>query len=83
MTKTQAYLTEKEKSGIKATALSHQSSLTSQATDKFQVKTGGINKASILDSIAGIWSDRNDTTRLRSLRAGWRRRQTQRAKQAH
>jgi hypothetical protein len=79
MVRTQVYLTEKEKNGLESTALSHgvsQSDLIRQAIDELLARTGKIDKISILDEIAGIWSGRDDIADLRDLRTGWRGRPT-------
>jgi Arc/MetJ-type ribon-helix-helix transcriptional regulator len=77
MVRTQVYLTEEEKSSLESAAVSHgisQSDLIRQAIDELLAKTGQIDKVSILDEIAGIWSERNDIADIRDLRTGWRRR---------
>ena len=77
MVRTQVYLTEEEKSSLESAALSQgvsQSDLIRQAIDELLAKTGQIDKVSILDEVAGIWSDRNDIADIRDLRTGWRRR---------
>ena len=77
MVRTQVYLTEEEKSNLESVALSQgvsQSDLIRQAVDELLAKTGQIDKVSILDEIAGIWSDRQDVPYIRELRTGWRRR---------
>ena len=77
MVRTQIYLTEEEKNGLEAIALSHgvsQSDLIRQAIDDLLARIGEIDKASILDEIAGIWADRKDIPDVRDLRAAWRRR---------
>jgi hypothetical protein len=79
MVRTQVYLTEKEKSNLESVALSQgvsQSDLIRQAIDELLAKTGQIDKGSILDEIAGIWSDRKDVPDIRELRTNWRRRPT-------
>jgi hypothetical protein len=77
MVRTQVYLTEKEKSSLESVALQKgvsQSDLIRQAIDELLGKTGVIDKTSIIDGVAGIWSERKDLVDLRDLRAGWRRR---------
>lgn len=77
MVRTQVYLTEEEKSSIESAALSQgvsQSDLIRRAIDELMARTIVVDKVSILDEIAGIWSERNDIPDLRDLRAGWRRR---------
>ena len=79
MVRTQVYLTEKEKNSLESVALSQgvsQSDLIRQAIDELLAKTGQIDKVSILDGIAGIWSDRKDVPDIRELRTNWRRRPT-------
>jgi Arc/MetJ-type ribon-helix-helix transcriptional regulator len=79
MVRTQVYLTEEEKSSLESIALSQgvsQSDLIRQAVDQLLAKTGQIDKVSILDEIAGIWSDRKDVPDIRELRTNWRRRPT-------
>jgi hypothetical protein len=77
MVRTQVYLTEEEKSSLETAALSQgvsQSDLIRQAIDQLLAKTGRIDKSSILDEIAGIWSTRTDIPDIRDIRTGWRRR---------
>jgi Ribbon-helix-helix protein, copG family len=77
MVRTQVYLTEEEKSGLEKSALSQgvsQSDLIRRAIDELLAKTGRIDKSSILDEIAGIWSTRTDIPDIRDIRIGWRRR---------
>jgi hypothetical protein len=79
MVRTQVYLTDEEKSSLESVALSQgvsQSDLIRQAIDELLAKTVQINKASILEEIAGIWSDRKDVPDIRELRTNWRRRPT-------
>ncbi len=77
MVRTQIYLTEEEKNGLESVAMSQgvsQSELIRQAIDELLARTGDIDKAAILDEIAGVWSDRKDIPDIRDLRTGWRRR---------
>ena len=77
MIRTQIYITEKEKSGIESVTLSQgisQSEFIRRAIDSLLTKTTNTDKSAILDEIAGIWSDRDDTTDIRELRTGWRNR---------
>ncbi len=77
MVRTQIYLTEKEKQGLKSAALSqgvHQSNLIRKAIDELLAKTVTTDKQVILDEIAGIWAERNDIPAIRDLRTGWRQR---------
>jgi hypothetical protein len=77
MVRTQVYLTKEEKSNLESVALSQgvsQSDLIRQAIDELLAKTGQIDKASIIDEIAGIWSDKKDIPDIRELRTGWRSR---------
>jgi hypothetical protein len=77
MVRTQVYLTEEEKSGLETSALSQgisQSDLIRRAIDELLAKTGRVDKSSILDEIAGIWSTRTDIPDIRVIRIGWRRR---------
>lgn len=77
MVRTQVYLTEEEKNGLESVAMSQgvsQSELIRQAIDELLARTGDIDKAAILDEIAGVWSDRKDIPDIRDLRTGWRRR---------
>ena len=79
MVRTQVYLTEEEKSSLESVALSQgvsQSDLIRKAIDELLAKTVQVDKASILDEIAGIWSDRKDVPDIRELRTGWRKRPT-------
>ena len=77
MVRTQVYLTEEEKSGLETSALSQgisQSDLIRRAIDELLAKNGRVDKSSILDEIAGIWSTRTDIPDIRDIRIGWRRR---------
>ena len=77
MIRTQVYLTKDEKKGLETIASSKgvsQSDLIRQAIDDLLARTGNINKNEILDEIAGIWKNREQTPNIRRLRTGWRRR---------
>ncbi len=77
MIRTQIYITEQEKKGLASIAALRnvsQSSLIRQAIDDLLAKNTDGRRASVLDEIAGIWSDRNDIVNVQDLRAGWRRR---------
>lgn len=79
MVRTQIYLTEEEKKGLKSAALAQgvsQSDLIRQAIDDLLARTGEIDRGQILDEIAGIWAERKDVPDVRDLRTGWRRRPT-------
>ncbi|NOQ42652.1 MAG: ribbon-helix-helix protein, CopG family [Desulfuromusa sp.] len=78
MIRTQIYITEQEKKGLESMAAIRkvsQSNLIRQAIDNLLVKSGGENRISVIDEVAGIWSDRDDLTNVRDLRVGWQRRQ--------
>jgi len=75
--RTQIYITEQEKKGLESIAALHkvsQSNLIRQAIDDLLAKNSGGDRTSVLDEIAGIWSDRDDISSVRDLRAGWQRR---------
>jgi len=77
MVRTQIYLTEKEKTGLKSAASAQgvsQSDLIRQAIDDLLARSGEIDKDRILDEIAGVWANRHDISDVRDLRTGWRRR---------
>ena len=77
MIRTQIYITEQEKKGLESMAalrMVSQSNLIRQAIDDLLAKNGGGDRTSVLDESAGIWSDRDDITNVRDLRAGWQRR---------
>lgn len=77
MIRTQIYITEQEKKGLESIAASRkvsQSNLIRQAIDDLLAKTGGGDRTTVLEEIAGIWSDRVDIANVRDLRAGWQRR---------
>ena len=75
MVRTQVYLTEKEKNSLESASLSQgvsQSDLIRLAIDELLAKIGTVNKSSVLDDIAGVWSNRTDIADVRDLRTGWR-----------
>ena len=75
MVRTQVYLTEQEKNSLESVALSQgipQSELIRQAIDDLLERLGTVDKSTALDSIAGIWSGREDIPDIRELRAGLR-----------
>ena len=77
MIRTQIYITEQEKKGLESIAALRkvsQSNLIRQAIDDLLAKSTDGDRTSVLDEIAGIWSDRNDIVNVRDLRAGWRQR---------
>ena len=77
MVRTQIYLTEKEKKGIESITLAKgisQSEFIRQAIDNSLMQAVPIDKSTILEEIAGIWSDRNDIPDIRKLRTAWNRR---------
>lgn len=77
MIRTQIYITEEEKKGLESIAALHkvsQSNLIRQAIDDLLAKNSGGDRTSVLDEIAGIWSDRDDISSMKDLRAGWQRR---------
>jgi hypothetical protein len=77
MVRTQVYLTEEEKNNLEAVAFAKgvsQRNLIRQAINELLAKNGWIDKASILEEIAGIWSDKKIIPDICELRTGWRRR---------
>jgi Arc/MetJ-type ribon-helix-helix transcriptional regulator len=51
-----------------------QSDLIRQAIDDLLARTGTVDRAELLDEIAGIWSEREDIPAVGELRRGWRKR---------
>lgn len=79
MVRTQIYLTEEEKKGLESVSSLKgvsQSDLIRQAIDDLLARTGKINKAGIIEDIAGIWKKRDDVPDVREMRTGWRERPT-------
>ena len=77
MVRTQIYLTEEEKKGLESVSSLKgvsQSDLIRQAIDDLLTRTGKINKAGIIEDIAGIWENRDDLPDVREMRTGWRER---------
>lgn len=80
----QIHLSEKEMSGIKSIASSRgisQGDVIRLAIDQYLEKKDEIKKMSILDKIAGIWSDRYGLPSFSESRAGWRKRTRRMGKQ--
>jgi len=79
MVRTQIYLTEEEKNGIESAIVAKgisQSEFIREAIDKYLLEAVTIDKSTILDEIAGIWSKRDDIPEFRELRTAWRKRTT-------
>lgn len=78
MVRTQIYLTEEEKNGLELTSRIQgvsQSYLIREAIDSFLAKPVNADRSSIIDEIAGIWSEKKDIPDIRDLRSGWNRRE--------
>ena len=76
MIRTQVYLTEDERCGLKAleaTTGKKQAELIREAVDRFIELTSRNRRMSILNSAAGMWRDREDVTELYTGRQTWDR----------
>ena len=76
MVRTQIYLTQQEKEGLKALARASgkkQSELIREAVDHLIAQFSKIRKQSVLDSAAGIWKNREDLPDFAAVRKEWDR----------
>ena len=76
MVRTQIYLTEQERDGLKALVEvtgKKQSELIREAVDRFIELAAGSSRDAILESAAGMWRDRTDLPNFNSTRRSWDR----------
>jgi hypothetical protein len=76
MVRTQIYLTEEEKDGLEAVALStdkKQSEIIREAVDRFLDLSAGSGRKAILDEAAGMWRNRKDLPDFAAARRSWDR----------
>ena len=76
MIRTQVYLTEEERCGLKAleeTTGKNQAQLIREAVDRLIEWTSGSRRATILNGAAGMWRDRDDVPDCRAVRQTWDR----------
>jgi predicted transcriptional regulator len=74
MVRTQIYLTEAERDALNALAEAtgkKQSELIREALDRFIDLAHGSSREAILESAAGMWSDRNDLPDFEAERRTW------------
>ena len=76
MVRTQIYLTEKERAGLKELSREtgkKQSELIRDAIDSFLEKSKLARREAVLERTAGMWKDRNDLPNFEELRDEWDR----------
>ena len=76
MVRTQIYITEQERMGLKCLAESTgktQSELIREALDRYLELAAGQRRKQVLMRAAGIWKDRTDLPDFYALRSGWDR----------
>ncbi|WP_319523710.1 ribbon-helix-helix protein, CopG family [uncultured Desulfosarcina sp.] len=76
MTRTQIYLTEKQRAELAMIAKQFgkkQSEIIREAIDHFIDQTGQSRKEAALREAAGIWKDRKDLPDFRAIRSEWDR----------
>jgi hypothetical protein len=74
MVRTQIYLTQNERDGLKSLAAARgkkQSELIRVAVDHLLEQAGEVRRKSALDRAAGIWKNRRDLPDFQKLRAEW------------
>lgn len=77
MVRTQIYLTEEQRKGLSILAEStgkKQAELIREAVDQLIDMSSGSRRASVLNSAAGIWRDREDLPDFNASRRSWDRR---------
>ena len=76
MVRTQIYMTESQRDGLKAVAKAvgkKQSELIREAIDRLIEEVSGSRRETVLREAAGMWKDRKDLPDFRAVRAGWDR----------
>ena len=76
MVRTQIYMTESQRDGLKAVAKAvgkKQSELIREAIDRLIEEVSGGRRETVLREAAGMWKDRKDLPDFRAVRAGWDR----------
>lgn len=76
MLRTQIYLTENERSSLKALGQAtgkSQSELIRDAIDRLLLQENDLQRQTAIDRAAGMWKDREDLPDFRKLRAEWDR----------
>jgi len=76
MVRTQIYLTEMERAGLKKLSREtgkKQSELIREAIDSLLEKSKSARREDVLERTAGMWKDRNDLPSFEKLRAEWDR----------
>ena len=76
MVRTQIYLTERERKALIALSAAtgkKKSELIREAVDRLIEQFGKTRRQAILDSVAGMWQERNDLPDFDSIRKDWDR----------
>ena len=76
MLRTQIYLTEDERSSLKALGQAtgkSQSELIRDAIDQLLLQENNLQRETAIDRAAGMWKDREDLPDFQKLRAEWDR----------
>ena len=76
MVRTQIYLTERERKALIALSAAtgkKKSELIREAVDRLIEQFGKTRRQAILDSVAGMWQERNDLPDFDSIRKYWDR----------
>ena len=76
MVRTQIYLTEEERTGLRALVEAtgkKQAELIREAIDRLLETVSDRRRASVLNSAAGMWRDRTDLPDLKATRQSWDR----------
>ncbi len=82
MVRTQIYLTEKERLGLKRVSEvtgKKQSELIREAVDRLLDSVEGRRRDAVLQEAAGLWRDRSDLPDFSAARRSWDRKGTARA----
>ena len=76
MIRTQIYLTEQERAGLRALAEASgktQSALIREAVDQLISRSDQVRRQAAMDRVAGMWKDRRDLPDFRAARRSWDR----------